>query len=84
MQDERNDVPPEAVVPPEQAEAAILGLLTDAEVQRPWSVAELEREIGHHVRAVDAVARLYAAGLIHRVGGFVFASRAAVRASELR
>jgi hypothetical protein len=79
MQDDRNTMPAES------AEAAVLGLLTDAEVQRPWSVAELEREIGHHVRTLDAVARLYAAGLVHRLdGGFVFATRAAVRASELR
>jgi HD-like signal output (HDOD) protein len=71
-------------IPPEQAEAAVLGLLTDAEVQRPWAVAELEREIGHPVRTADAVARLYAAGLVHRFGEFVFATRAAIRGVELR
>jgi hypothetical protein len=69
---------------PEQAEAAVLGLLTDAEVQRPWSLAELERELDNHVRTVDAVRRLYAAGLVHRLGEFVFATRAAVRGGELR
>jgi hypothetical protein len=80
MQDEQG-----TGIPPEQVEAAILGLLTDAEVQRPWSVDELEREIGHPVRTADAVARLYAAGLVHRLdGGFVFATRAAVRGVELR
>jgi hypothetical protein len=71
-------------LPPEAAQAAVLGLLTDAEVQRPWSVAELEREIGDRVRTADALTRLYAAGLVHRFDEFVFATRAAVRAGELR
>jgi hypothetical protein len=70
--------------PPEQIQAAVLGLLTDPEVQRPWSVAELEREIGDRVRTADALTRLYAAGLIHRLDEYVFATRAAVRGVELR
>jgi hypothetical protein len=80
MQDEQG-----TCIPPEQVQAAVLGLLTDTEVQRPWSLAELEREIGDRIRTADAVTRLYAAGLVHRLGdGFVFATRAAVRADELR
>jgi hypothetical protein len=71
-------------LPPEAAQAAVLDLLTDAEVQRPWSIGELKREIGHPVRTADAVARLYAAGLVHRLDEFVFATRAAVRGGELR
>ena len=66
---------------------AILGLLTQ---DHPglWSLAELDRSltpsgetpIGEEPRrhtTEDAVEQLYAAGLIHRMGQFVFASRAA-------
>jgi hypothetical protein len=44
----------------------------------PWSVAEVERELGEHIATVDAVASLQAAGLVHRCGEFVFATRAAL------
>jgi len=49
----------------------------------PWSVEELEREIHNRGEAVDAVARLAGAGLVHRLGEFVFPTRAARRADEL-
>jgi hypothetical protein len=62
---------------------AVLGMLLSPDQQRPWSVGEVEREIGSQVAAADALSTLHAAGLIHRCGEFVFASRAAVRADEL-
>jgi len=50
-----------------------------------WSVAELGLEVGDELQAIDAIEALHRAGLIHRTSdGFVFATRAAIRASELR
>lgn len=43
---------------------------------RPRSVAELGRELGDEVEAVDAVGNLQAAGLLYCTSdGFLFASR---------
>jgi predicted transcriptional regulator len=61
----------------------ILELLLDHEEQRPWSVEELAREMGERIDTLDSLARLRAAGLIHRCGEFVFASRAALVAERL-
>jgi hypothetical protein len=50
--------------------------------QRHWSMEELLRAMDG--REVDGpVSELVAAGLAHRCGDFVFASRAAVRSEEL-
>ncbi len=72
---------------------ALLGLLID---DHPglWSLAELNRSLTSSSQTTDggeppthdtedAVERLYAAGLIHRVGQFVFATRAAHTAQRL-
>ncbi len=67
--------------PSSGSDRAILGLLIDEDCQRPWSVAEIEREIGHD--AADGIARLHGAGLAHRLDGFVWATRAAVAADQL-
>ncbi len=55
-----------------------MGLLLRPSDQRPWSVEEVEREVGDALVVADAIAALLAVGLIHRCGDFVFASRAAV------
>lgn len=48
-----------------------------------WSVEEIARTIGDPIDAADAVRRLEAAGLVHRLGDFVFPTLAARRADEL-
>jgi hypothetical protein len=63
-----------------RADWFILDLLLNHDVQRPWAIAEVVREYGHETNAIDAIDRLYGAGLIHKTAdGFVFASRAAIR-----
>jgi hypothetical protein len=62
---------------------AVLVLLLDPAGSGQWSLTELAREVGWESAVADAVVRLHAAGLVHRVGGFVCASRAAVRFCEL-
>jgi hypothetical protein len=66
---------------------ALLCLLVDPPVGL-WSVTELDRSLSHssesrsgdeptRVDTEDAIQRLYAAGMIHRLGHYVFATRAA-------
>jgi hypothetical protein len=67
-------------LPPDEREAhidaTILGMLFGPNNQRPWSVDEIEREIGKET--TDSLNRLYAGGLIQRLDRFVWASRAAI------
>jgi hypothetical protein len=63
------------------ADQDLLTTLTDGDIHRPWSLDELARECG--AEAGESVGRLARAGLIHRSGDYVWASRAAVRAREL-
>jgi hypothetical protein len=64
-------------------ESAILALLLVEDEQRPWSVDELASEVGSHLDTAEAIAALHRAGLIHRCGDFVFATRAAVHSQRL-
>jgi hypothetical protein len=60
------------------AEGAILGLLLNFDSGSLWSVEEVVRQLSaSRLEVVDGIASLEAAGLIHRVGDFVFATRAA-------
>jgi predicted transcriptional regulator len=77
---ERSLAPSEA---DDHNDAKILGLLVDPDNQRPWSTDELIREVGDRIVVTDSLARLTAAGLIHRCREFVCATRAAVRAAAL-
>ena len=63
----------------------LLDILTDPDEQRPWSLQELQRELGRSATdTADAARRLYIAGLVHRTSdGFVFATRAAVRYQQI-
>jgi len=66
-----------------RTQQAILGMLVAPDARRPWSIAEVEREIGEGASTTDALACLHAAGLIHLCGEFVFAARAAVHSDRL-
>jgi hypothetical protein len=65
-------------------DSIILEWLTDGDAQRPWSVDEVIREYGDRSQTLDALSRLHGVGLIHRSGDFLWATRAAVRAGEVR
>jgi hypothetical protein len=65
-----------------QADQAVLGLLlTDSAAI--WSVEEMVSEIGNSIHVTDSINRLAARRLIHRLDGFVFATRAAAKATDL-
>lgn len=64
-----------------QTDKVILLLLCESSF--PWSVEEIGRELQDRMRAVDGVRRLTEAGLVHRLGDFVFPTRTARRADEL-
>lgn len=49
----------------------------------PWSVAGLQRQFSDAVAVEDSINRLVGVGLIHRLEGFVFASRTAKQAHAI-
>jgi hypothetical protein len=49
----------------------------------PWTVAEIGRELDSPNDVIDGVGCLARAGLVHRLGEFVFPTRAARRAGEI-
>ncbi len=66
-----------------QTDQAILGLLL-ADSAAIWSIEEMASEVGNNpIHVTDAINRLAKVGLVHRLDGFLFASRAAARATEL-
>jgi hypothetical protein len=67
----------------EHRETVILTLLLEPGGPWLWSVQELARELGDATDAADAVARLHAAGLVHRCHEFVFATRPAAHFARL-
>jgi hypothetical protein len=67
----------------EQRDSTVLNLMLCDGSGFAWSVEELARAIHSSIDAVDAVCRLEAAGLVHRIGDFVFPTLAARRADEL-
>lgn len=66
-----------------QIEQAMLATLVSTEGHRPWSIAEMELEIGEHIAVIDGLRHLQSAGLIHRCHDFVWATRAAIVAEEM-
>lgn len=60
------------------AESAILALLLNFDAGSIWAVDELVRQLSApRLDVLDGIAELEGAGLVHRLGDFVFASRAA-------
>jgi hypothetical protein len=64
-------------------ESAIYMMLTVREQQRPWSLHELQLEIGNPIRTEDALQSLRGKGLVHRCGEFAWATRAALATEEI-
>jgi hypothetical protein len=65
-------------------DSGILGLLIRPDHRRLWSQDEIERDINDPVAVADSLHRLYGGGLIHRLDRFVWASRAAIMAEEIK
>jgi hypothetical protein len=62
----------------QQVEGAILGLLLNFEAGSLWSEEEVVSQLSaSRLEVIDGLASLQAAGLIHRMDDFVFATRAA-------
>jgi hypothetical protein len=76
---------PDPVEQQDDAERGVLYLLTGQGGSQPlWSVPDLGRALESDDDAEVAVDALHRAGLIHRTtDGFVFASRAGVRAIQM-
>jgi len=75
-------IPAVAVEQDRETDRAILDLLL-IDAHAPLSVEEIAREIGNVNDATDGLARLARGGLIHRLEGFVFASRPAALSAAL-
>ena len=87
MRDQR--IPGDQPTDPSTLKQALLGLLLE---DHPglWTLTELDRSLrpssdpqSNAVDVEDAIEDLYAAGLVHRLDRFVFASRAAHAAQLL-
>jgi hypothetical protein len=65
----------------DQRDKLILHVLCEELV--PWTVEEVGHELDSPNDVIDGVGRLARAGLVHRLGEFVFPTRAARRAGEI-
>ena len=74
---------PTPVEQDDRIDGVVLAMLLDADAQCPWTDDEVARELGGDASTVDCLGRLAGAGLIHRLDGFVFATRAAVHVRRL-
>ena len=61
-------------------DGAILGTMIDSHEPRLWSTDEIAREVGEN--PTDSLNRLYGGGLLHRLEGFVWPTRAALMSNE--
>lgn len=63
---------------------SIMGALLVESDQRPWSVEELARDLGNHIRAQDSINRLQRLGLIHRTNDdLVYPTKAAIHMDRI-
>ena len=63
------------------ADRSIMDVLLDD--PGPWAVEELQREFLAPIALVDSLNRLAGVGMVHRLDGFVFATRTAKQAAAL-
>jgi hypothetical protein len=63
------------------ADRSIMDVLIDD--PGPWAVEELQREFLAPIAVLDSLNRLAGVGMIHRLDGFVFATRTAKQAAAL-
>lgn len=68
---------------PDGLDRVVLQLLTDPETAGVWSEGEVAQALGSDAHAAHALVSLHAAGLIHRIEDFVFATRPAARFVQL-
>ena len=80
MHDQRSSAPAEDDA---NIDGSILSMLLHEDAPWPWTAEEVAREIGDPIRTTDSLARLYGAGLIHRLEGFVFPTRPAVQGERI-
>jgi hypothetical protein len=73
----------EPLVSEEQRDSTVLTVMLCEKSSYPWSVEEIARTIHSRIDAIDSVCCLEAAGLVHRIGAFLFPTLAARRADEL-
>jgi hypothetical protein len=76
-----HDQPIDVIERDNAEDSAIMMTLLQETSHRPWAVDEVAREMGRDV--TDSLRRLYGGGLIHRLDGFVWVSRAAAMADEI-
>lgn len=71
------------LLPDDVTDGTIMAMLLADDAQRPWAQDEIAREVGDAVATTDSLRRLDGCGLIHRLDGFVFATRAALASDQL-
>jgi hypothetical protein len=77
------DDPRDLLAVERHTDVVVLGIMLHDASSWPWSVAEIGRELQDHTRAEDSIRRLAEHGLVHRLGDFVFPTRAARRGAEI-
>jgi hypothetical protein len=65
-----------------EREASVLQMLLDEDGARPWSFAEIDRELSFD--PTDCLRRLRGAGLLHRLEDFYWPTRAALVAEQIK
>jgi hypothetical protein len=76
-----HDEPTDVIERDNARDRALLQTLLLETSHRPWAVEEVAREMGEDV--TDSLRRLYGGGLIHRLDGFVWATRAAAMTDDI-